>query len=178
MSILGVAEGAEVSVSRDSRSCDAPDEVLGVSVAVPAWDTTLWLVGAHGGAGESRLAELDPRWLAAGHGWPPAEERATAVVVARTDERGLRAAQRAARQWESGLVPGVRLAGLVVMADAPGRLPRPLRELADRVAGAFEACWRVPWIGAWRTGDAADVPALTRVVAALNGLPEQEMRRA
>lgn len=166
-------EGATV----ESEEAPAPgglERFLGVSTVRPAWDTILWLVGAHGGSGESRLASCDPRWLAADHGWPPASEKATAVVVARSDARGLMAAQRAAQQVADGGVPGVRVAGLVVMADAPGRLPKPLRDLRRIVAGGYARCWSVPWIPQWRTGDVVKAMGLLKAVAALRELSDRQ----
>jgi hypothetical protein len=70
---------------------------------------------------------------------------------------GLRAAQRAATEWASGSLPGIHVAGLVVMADAPGRLPKEIREFARVVGGGVPHLWHVPWIEEWRF--AHDVPA-------------------
>jgi len=44
-------------------------------------------------------------------------------------------------------------AGLVLIADAPGRLPHGLRQLADLIAGGVPAVWSLPWIEAWRVGE-------------------------
>ena len=116
----------------------------------------LWLVGAHGGAGESTLAALDEHWRATGHTWPELDAGASApcVVVARTHSRGLLAARTALTQWAaSGAGPSVRLLGLVLVADAPGRLPVPLRDLATVVSGGAPRVWDVPWVEGWRFGD-------------------------
>lgn len=141
------------------------DPALPVSSVKAAWNTQLWVVGAHGGAGESRLAELDSRWLACDHGWPARADGVVhpTVVVARSDEHGLMAAQRAALQYEQVPPPDVELLGLVVMADAPGRLPRGLRDLVRITAGGYSHCWQVPWIEQWRTHD----PAPDRVLASI-----------
>lgn len=122
-----------------------------VGRVVPAW----WL-GAHGGAGETSLAALVPDVPAAGHAWPLRSDggASSVLLVARSHPRGLLAAQRAAQQYASGEVPAsVQLLGLVVIADAPGRLPQPVRTLYKRVAGAFPAAWLVPWSEAWRAGE-------------------------
>jgi hypothetical protein len=110
-----------------------------------------------------------PDWPAAGHGWPlaPGIKASRAVVVARSNTRGLRAEQLAATQWASGLVPHVQVVGLVVVADAPGRLPRPLREFAQLVAGGFPRTWTVPWIEAWRLGEPPDLSTAPRDVRRL-----------
>lgn len=116
----------------------------------------VWWVGVHGGAGESTLAQLLAGSRASGHAWPVAARgdapRPAVVLVARTHASGLRAAQAAATEWASGEVP-VRLLGLVLIADAPGRLPRPLRDLGRLVAGGVPAAWQLPWHESWRLGD-------------------------
>jgi hypothetical protein len=121
----------------------------------------VWWVGAHGGAGETTLAQLVPGSRAAGHAWPqltvPAEDGALAptkvVLTARSNVSGLTAAQRAATEWAAGGVAGVELLGLVIIADAPGRLPRPLKDLTALVAGGVPRVWHLPWSEAWRVGE-------------------------
>lgn len=119
-------------------------------------EALLWLIGAHGGAGESTLAKLRDGWRASGHAWPqhPGDGNADVVLVARTSTSGLRAAQRAATQWAAGLVPGVTMHGLVLVADAPGRLPKPLQQLAQLVGGGVPRTWTLPWVENWRLGEA------------------------
>lgn len=134
---------------------DPPDTLL-PQFEIPANSpTTLWWVAPHGGAGETTLAQLLPDSAAADHRWPitaDAEGRPYVVLIARTHQSGLTAAQNAIREWASGSIP-IELAGLVLVADAPGRLPKPLRAHADLVAGGVSEVWRVPWIDAWRLGD-------------------------
>lgn len=136
----------------------------------------LWWVGTHGGAGESSLASLVDGWAEAGHSWPrPADGGAANVVlVARTSMAGLRSAQAAATQWASGRASEANVLGLVLVADAPGKLPRPLRDFARLVSGGVPRTWSVPWIEAWRIGDApssSDVPRdLRRLIDDLNRL--------
>ena len=116
---------------------------------------SVWWLGAHGGAGESTLEALFSGSRAAEHAWPLAaigQKPARVVLVARTHAHGLKAAQRAIRDWAAGDVP-VLLLGLVLIADAPRRLPHPLRQLADLIAGGVPAVWSLPWIEAWRVGD-------------------------
>lgn len=84
------------------------------------------------------------------------------ALVARTNWVGLTAAQRAATEWASGsLGDGIELAGLVLIADAPGRLPKPLRELQDLIAGGVPQLWSLPWVESWRLGpiDPTTAPA-------------------
>ncbi|MCD5348425.1 DUF6668 family protein [Agromyces sp. S2-1-8] len=117
---------------------------------------TVWWVGVHGGAGESTLAALGGHTAAAGHAWPMPAQRGIAnrvVLVARTNHAGLTAAQRAATEWASGeLGDVVQLLGLVLIADAPGRLPKPLRHLAEVISGGVPRTWRLQWHEPWRLG--------------------------
>jgi hypothetical protein len=115
----------------------------------------VWWVGVHGGAGESTLERLFSGSHATDHRWPIASDAAgvpAVVLVARTDARGLRAVQRAVRARVEHRLP-VELLGLVLMADAPGRLPRVLRELAGVVGGTVPRVWSLPWVEAWRAGE-------------------------
>jgi hypothetical protein len=123
--------------------------------AIPVADT-LWWVGVHGGAGETTMAQLLPGTRAAGHRWPipPPPVPTPVILVARTHGSGLRAAQRAAIEWASGVVQGVAVLGLVLIADAPGRLPRVLDDFADIVGGGVPRVWDIPWIEEWRRGEA------------------------
>jgi len=135
----------------------------------------LWVVGAHGGSGESTLAGLVDSWLPAEHAWPDAPLPAGCVVTARTSVAGLLAAQAALRQWAAGDTP-VALAGLVLLADAPGRLPRPLRELADLVAGGAPRCWSIPWIEQWRLGEPHLTRHVTRLIRDLTAITDTTRR--
>jgi hypothetical protein len=123
--------------------------------AIPAADT-LWWVGVHGGSGESTMAQLLPGTRAANHRWPipPPPVPTPVILVARTSGSGLRAAQRAATEWASGVVQGVAVLGLVLIADASGRLPRVLDDFADIVGGGVPRVWDIPWIEEWRRGEA------------------------
>jgi len=147
----------------------APDRVDQLPTYSHARAADLWWLGAHGGAGESSLSALVPEWPAAGHGWPrtPGVKRARVVVAARSNMRGLRAAQLAATQWAAGLVPHAQVVGLVIVADAPGRLPRALRDFSQLVAGGFPRAWNVPWIEPWRLGDSPDLATAPREVRRL-----------
>ena len=92
---------------------------------------------------------------AADHCWPltaAALPLARFVLVARTRAHGLAAAQGAIREWPARDAD-VLLLGLVLIADAPGRLRPELRRLPDLIAGGVPAVWAVPWIEAWRVGE-------------------------
>lgn len=132
----------------------------------------LWLVGTHGGAGESSLAALGAGWEAGGHAWPVesyATRRPPVLLVCRSSAAGLLAAQRAATQWAAGQTPTINLLGLVIVADAPGRLPKPLRELAHVIGGGVPRRWDLPWLEQWRLGapiSPSEVPAAAQPLVA------------
>ncbi len=137
--------------------------------------TRLWWVGAHGGAGESTLEELFYGTRAAGHAWPvgaPQGSASAAVVVARTSARGLQAVQHALRQREAEQL-AVDVVGLVLVADAPGRLPRALRDLVRHVGAAAPRVWSLPWVEAWRTGEPPTPENAPRGAAQLLGELQQ-----
>lgn len=148
---------APTGATRPQLSVPQPDH----ADRLPRWNVSgitpdYWWLGVHGGAGETSLARLDKRTRAAEHHWPLTAHGSTVVLVARSNVAGLRAAQLAATEWASGTVPGIRVAGLVVLADAPGRLPKEIREFAKVVGGGVPHLWHAPWIEAWRFGH--DVP--------------------
>lgn len=103
------------------------------------------VVGTHGGAGESTLAA----WLggrAMERSWPSYPQgKPVVVLVARTTATGIESARRAARQWASGDVP-VQLLGLVLIADAGGKLPTQIRHLIQHLSGGVPHTWTVPWV--------------------------------
>jgi hypothetical protein len=74
------------------------------------------------------------------------------MLVARTNAAGMRAVSRALNALREGRHPrGMRLVGLVLVADAPGRLPSPLLRRI-RVLRSVAPVHRVPWIPSWRLG--------------------------
>lgn len=136
----------------------------------------LWIVGAHGGAGESTIAGLDPRWAAACHSWPelPGGSPAVCVLVARTHVSGLLAAQRALTQWASSTAgPSAQCLGLLLLADRPEKkTPPAIADLITHVAGGAPRLWRIGWIENWRMGDLEVRPphSVTKVLRDLHGL--------
>jgi hypothetical protein len=146
---------ASVSAPRHSFPRLSVDDAAGPSIG-------LWWFGTHGGAGESTLEQLLEGSRGTCHAWPQVDESASlrpnVILVARTSARGLRSAQIAATEWAAGDV-AVQLHGLVLIADAPGRLPKPLKDFARIVAGGVPRVWRLPWVEEWRLG--ATVSAAT-----------------
>lgn len=167
--VVGAAVHPVTGPQSPQRGVPAPDRVDQLPVYTRGQSADLWWLGVHGGAGESSLAALFPGGTAADHGWPRTAGSAPArvVLVARSNMRGLRAAQAAATQWAAGLVPNVEVLGLVIVADAPGRLPRPLRDFAHLVGGGVPRTWNVPWIESWRLGEPSALSDAPREVRRL-----------
>lgn len=110
-------------------------------------------VSAHGGCGATTLAAV-LGGFDVGCRWPRADlgEPARVMLVARTHAQGLRAASRALNAIREGRHPaGMELVGLVLNADAPGRLPRALVGRI-RVLRSAVPVHRVPWLEPWRNG--------------------------
>lgn len=150
-------------------------------VDVPV-DDRLWVAGVHGGAGETTLA-VALSSSGTDRRWPRADTPARVLLVARTHLSGLRAAQRAAQQWASGRTPAVDLVGLALVPDAPGKLPRELRDFAQIVVGGVPRSWFLPWEEGLRLAepklpgelpvvDVGDAPrSLRRLAADLSNVP-------
>ncbi|MFI9748802.1 hypothetical protein [Streptomyces collinus] len=128
-------------------------------------------VKAHGGAGATSLAEA-LGGVDVGARWPdPARgEPRRIMLVGRTSMRGLGAVSRALGALRDGQAPqGVDLLGVVLVADAPGRLPLGLLRRV-RVVRSVTRVQRVPWIPAWRVGgQPARLPRQLSVLADLVG---------
>lgn len=116
----------------------------------PSW----WWVSCHGGSGATTVARLVPGGWEAGRAWPNPHLGGPpgVMLVCRSNAYGLGSASDAIRQWASGLVPApVTVWGLVVVADAPGRLPRRLSAMSKRLSGTVSRMWFVPWVETWRS---------------------------
>lgn len=147
----GQFQAQDVVPARLAPPPTSPLGLAGYSGAGP----DLWFSSCHGGAGVSTLTALIPRSMSAGRYWPRPEPpvQARVLLVARSHASGLCAAQAAARQWATGVLPYVRLLGLVVIADAPGKRPKPLSELIRLISGGVPRLWELPWVEALRLGE-------------------------
>ncbi|MFD8740501.1 hypothetical protein ACFV06_37075 [Streptomyces sp. NPDC059618] len=123
-------------------------------------------IATHGGAGSSTLATVFGGHDA-GRDWPRPDrgEPASVLLVGRTHAAGLDAVSHTLDIFRRGdAPPGLDLDAIVLVADAPGRLPRQLTQRIKVINSVIDV-YRVPWMPAWRTGD-LDVP-LPREAAAL-----------
>lgn len=167
---------------------DRPVPAIPTTGSSPSWSSWWWL-GAHGGAGATSLervsrAQGSPWGRDAFRRWPNPtyESSPLVVVVCRSHATGLEWARDLARQHASGLTPpGTRPLGLVVLADAPGSLPRRLRDFERSVVGGYERAWYVPWMTEWRlTGieeELAEPPEVRGLLAELRTAASAELSR-
>lgn len=157
----------------DTHHSPRPDHPRHLRTATPpglSQEGFCW-VAAHGGAGASSLAaalggtDIGCRWPDTAEGEP-----ARILLVARTHAAGLQAAAGALNAMREGRhPPGMQLVTLVLVADAPGRLPRPLARRI-RVLRSAAPVFRLPWIEGWRSGArVAKVPMALSRLAALAG---------
>ncbi|MCU1515352.1 MAG: hypothetical protein JWQ75_73 [Pseudarthrobacter sp.] len=148
-------------ISAPLRGMVEPDAADRLARRTMTGSAALWVTGAHGGSGESRIADLIGGARATGHCWPVLADGSTprVLLVCRADMRGLTAARNALTQWASGAAPELDLLGLAVLADAPGKTPKPLRDFAAIIGGGAPRLWTLPWVEAWRHRDATPPPA-------------------
>ena len=147
-------------ISTPLRGMVEPDAADRLATRSMAGTARAWVVGTHGGAGESRIADLlDGR--ATGHCWPILQDgsKPRVLLVCRADMRGLTATRSALTQWASGAAPKVELLGLAVLPDAPGKTPKALRDFTAIVGGGAPRLWTLPWVEAWRHGDTTAQPS-------------------
>ncbi|MGW3286951.1 DUF6668 family protein [Streptomyces sp. NPDC001002] len=128
-------------------------------------------VGTHGGAGVSTLSTVYGGHDC-GRDWPGPDAPRSVLLVGRTHASGLASLLATLEMFRRGEVPPeLYLDGVVLVADAPGRLPKPL----DRDVRLLESIidvYRVPWVPAWRLGDFGGAPPKeTAVLARLTATP-------
>lgn len=128
----------------------------------------VYVVGLHGGAGVSTVAGLIREQASDLPGeaarelriaWPTSALPGmpiNVIAVARTHHRGLLAAERFARAWAGGTLPGGRLLGIVLVDDGP-RLAKAQLKAVERIGRMTPHGWRVRWAETWRLSE----PSLT-----------------
>ncbi|WP_329412608.1 hypothetical protein OG802_20875 [Streptomyces sp. NBC_00704] len=128
-------------------------------------------VATHGGAGTSTLAAVYGGHDS-GRGWPGAGDPPSVLLVARTHAAGLESVLRTLEVFRRGEAPaGLDLDSVVLVADAPGRLPRPLAQRVRAIEDVIDV-YRVPWVTEWRLGDlGGNPPRETAPLARLTGAP-------
>ncbi|MBV9450748.1 MAG: hypothetical protein JO345_33145 [Streptosporangiaceae bacterium] len=118
------------------------------------------VVGVHGGAGTSTVARLLSA-SDAGRRWPNPDKLGyplRMVLTARTSAAGLMAASQALARYCAMAHPeGPYLVGFVLVADAPGRLPKPLNRRIH-ILTSTTMVFRLPWVREWRLSETTPDP--------------------
>ncbi|WP_425247739.1 DUF6668 family protein [Streptomyces sp. NEAU-NA10] len=149
-----------------------PYESVAVSAATPRRFS--WLA-THGGAGASTLAAVYGGHDC-GRDWPGPDAPSSVLLVARTHATGLESVLRTLELFRRGEAPpGLDLEAVVLVADAPGRLPRPLAHRIHLIESVIDV-YRVPWVPSWRLGDLSGTPP--RETGPLSRLTDTPTRRA
>jgi hypothetical protein len=128
-------------------------------------------VATHGGAGTTTLATVFGGYDC-GRNWPGPDAPPSLLLVARTHAAGLAAVLRTLEIFRRGEAPhGLDLDAVVLVADAPGRLPKPLAQQVRTIESVIDV-YRVPWVPAWRLGDlTGHPPRESAPLARLTGRP-------
>ncbi|MBV7696951.1 DUF6668 family protein [Streptomyces sp. TRM70350] len=163
----GARQGPEIWIRGPMAAPPAPEPAPASLGTVRRFS---W-VGTHGGSGVSTLAAVYGGHDC-GRDWPGPADPPSVLLVARTHATGLASVVHALEVFRRGEAPaGLDLDSVVLVADAPGRLPRPLAQHVRLVESVVDV-YRVPWVPAWRLGDLSGRPpreteALARLTTAV-----------
>ena len=148
---------------------EAPARPSSIPVGIPTGSRPFSWVATHGGAGVTTLTSLYGG-QDCGRDWPGPEDPPSVLLVARTHAAGLASVSRALEVFRRGEAPaGLDLDAVVLVADAPGRLPRQLAAHVKAIESVIDV-YRVPWVPAWRIGDlTGEPPRETEALARLTG---------
>ncbi|MFE7644456.1 DUF6668 family protein [Streptomyces phaeoluteigriseus] len=134
----------------------APEPPPGPYTSPPGPRRFSWL-GTHGGAGASTLAAVYGGHDC-GRDWPGADAPPSVLLVGRTHASGLESVLQTMEVFRRGQAPaGLDLDAVVLVADAPGRLPRQLAQRVRLIESVIDV-YRVPWVPDWRLGDLSGIP--------------------
>ncbi|MBG0853276.1 hypothetical protein I2W78_15840 [Streptomyces spinoverrucosus] len=164
----GTRQGPEIWIRGPVAAPPAPEPAPAPTGTVRRFS---W-VGTHGGSGVSTLATVYGG-QDCGRDWPGAADPPSVLLVARTHATGLACVVHALEVFRRGEAPpGLDLDAVVLVADAPGRLPRPLAQQVRLIESVIDV-YRVPWVSAWRLGDLSGRPpreteALLRLTTAVH----------
>ena len=148
---------------------EAPERPSSIPTGAPLGPRRFSWVATHGGTGATTLASVYGG-QDCGRDWPGPEDPPSILLVARTHAAGLAAVSRALEVFRRGAAPaGLDLDAVVLVADAPGRLPRQLAPHVKAIESVIDV-YRVPWVPAWRIGDlTGEPPRETEALARLTG---------
>lgn len=167
-SVTGVADWLEASRQARRFGVVEPSLERRLPQRRVADATGVWMLGVHGGAGESTLSTV-LGMRCAERAWPVAEDpavRTSVVLVARTHAAGIEALRDALGEVASGVMPHAHVVGVAFVRDAP-TLPKQLRDEARIVAGAADRTWWIPWIEPWRRTTTPTLDGIGRTTTTL-----------
>lgn len=153
-----VAQHSGQDSAQDPAQVDTQEQAPVITAVTWCW------VGAHGGAGTSCLQQVSGIGLDCGTTWPTRTGSSRVLLVGRTNAHGLKAVRRIL----AGRGPGAAWA-VVLVADAPGRLPRPLREQIRVLGGTAPRLVRIGWEPSWRLGEITPSSATAAALRELLG---------
>lgn len=128
------------------------------------------VVGTHGGAGASVLAELLGAGLADDtgrlwpqpHPWVPESSGGRVLLVARAHRSGLLSLREVLTAWHAGAyVPGLPLMGICVIDDAPRATKGQAAEIRALTAMSPRG-WHMPWQESLRMTAPSEAPLSPR----------------
>ena len=126
------------------------------------------VTGAHGGAGTTTVARLLGARDAGRH-WPQQGEEKyppRVLLVARTHAAGLMSVSQALAGYHaSEHRDGPFLTGVVLVPDAPGRLPKLLKRRIAVIESAVMV-HQMPWVAGWRLTENIADPRITNALRA------------
>ncbi|GAA5104913.1 hypothetical protein [Nocardia iowensis] len=105
------------------------------------------VLGAHGGAGASTLAQWWAPAADTGLAWPASPRTTQRVLIAaRLCMTGLTAAAERLREWHGGYAPdGITVIGLTLTAARPGSVPSAVRRYRSVVAELVDDIYDIGW---------------------------------
>lgn len=134
----------------------------------------VWLLGVHGGAGASTLANVLAPAADSGRRWPGVFDRESpfVVLVARETIAGLTRAHDLLRQHHAGFAGPSEVLGLITVAARPGRMPAEIRRYREVVGSLTGHLWQVPWYEEWTLVEPEKLPVWTPGT----GLPQRRRK--
>ncbi|MEE1652169.1 DUF6668 family protein [Brachybacterium sp. J144] len=167
--VLG--EGVETSGPKQPLARRAVAEPSLLPLSTSAGTASVRIVGTHGGAGGSTLAELLGEALAedAGHIWPrpqiwvPESATGSVLLLARTHHSGLESLREVLTSWHAGAYDeGLPLLGVCLVDDAPHLVKAQITEIKALTAMSPRG-WHVPWQESLRIAPPSEVAVPARI---------------
>lgn len=159
-----------------SPTLETPTEAWAVSDVGPF--EGIAVMGLHGGSGATTLASLlGDNATEVGQSWPVSQNAWTGsawpipvIAVARTDHKGLAAADSFVRSWANGQLTGSQLSALVLTEAGP-RTSDARKKATKRLLRMVPRGTHIPWMDPWLDAppDPTQLPSrIKRIIKLLN----------